>query len=260
MKICGIYKITSPNGSIYIGQSIDIEKRFKLYKRMDCKGQKRLYRSFIKYGIDNHIFDIIHICEYVELNKLEKYYVDLYGTFNSSIGLNIRDGGGSLGKLSEETKNKIKAIKKSQSNEISQRMRGVGNHRYGKNISEQHRKIISECVKKYNTLEEREIKRKRFSGVNNPSYGGLSDLHKEKLRQINLGKKCTEETKIKSRISALNKAKIVLQFDLNGNLINEFIGIKFASRQLNINYQNIQNCCHNRIRKTNGYVFKFKIQ
>ena len=26
-KICGIYKITNPKGKVYIGQSIDIEKR-----------------------------------------------------------------------------------------------------------------------------------------------------------------------------------------------------------------------------------------
>ena len=31
-KICGIYKITSPSGRIYIGQSIDCPKRFKQYK------------------------------------------------------------------------------------------------------------------------------------------------------------------------------------------------------------------------------------
>lgn len=27
IKICGIYKITSPSGKIYIGQSIDIKRR-----------------------------------------------------------------------------------------------------------------------------------------------------------------------------------------------------------------------------------------
>ena len=35
----GIYKITNPKGKIYIGQSINIENRFKVYKRYNCKGQ-----------------------------------------------------------------------------------------------------------------------------------------------------------------------------------------------------------------------------
>ncbi len=30
----GIYKITNPEGKIYIGQSIDIDRRFKEYKRL----------------------------------------------------------------------------------------------------------------------------------------------------------------------------------------------------------------------------------
>jgi len=36
----GIYKITSPSNKVYIGQSINIEKRFKSYKRYDCKHLK----------------------------------------------------------------------------------------------------------------------------------------------------------------------------------------------------------------------------
>jgi hypothetical protein len=31
-KICGIYKITSPSGKVYIGQSVDIKRRFTTYK------------------------------------------------------------------------------------------------------------------------------------------------------------------------------------------------------------------------------------
>ena len=30
----GIYKITSPNGKIYIGQSINIDRRFKSYRKL----------------------------------------------------------------------------------------------------------------------------------------------------------------------------------------------------------------------------------
>ena len=31
-KICGIYKITSPSGRVYIGQSIDVYSRLKQYQ------------------------------------------------------------------------------------------------------------------------------------------------------------------------------------------------------------------------------------
>ena len=50
--------ITSPLNKIYIGQSINIENRWKQYKRLGCKKQIKLYNSFIKYGVENHTFEI----------------------------------------------------------------------------------------------------------------------------------------------------------------------------------------------------------
>ncbi len=43
----GIYKIVTPSGKVYIGQSIKILERIKSYKRVDitCKRQPKLYRS-----------------------------------------------------------------------------------------------------------------------------------------------------------------------------------------------------------------------
>jgi hypothetical protein len=41
----GIYKITSPLKKIYIGQSINIENRFKGYKKSLKKAQIKLYNS-----------------------------------------------------------------------------------------------------------------------------------------------------------------------------------------------------------------------
>jgi hypothetical protein len=35
----GIYKIINPKGKTYIGQSINIEKRWNGYKKLHCKGQ-----------------------------------------------------------------------------------------------------------------------------------------------------------------------------------------------------------------------------
>jgi predicted GIY-YIG superfamily endonuclease len=45
-----IYKITSPSEKVYIGQSRNIQRRVKNYKRIDCKQQTILYNSINKYG------------------------------------------------------------------------------------------------------------------------------------------------------------------------------------------------------------------
>lgn len=102
-KKCGIYKITSPSGKIYIGQSVNCEKRSKDYKMLRCKSQRKLYHSLKKYGWEAHVFEIIKECSIEELNTLEKYYVDLYKSFESKHGLNLKDGGGNVAKASKET-------------------------------------------------------------------------------------------------------------------------------------------------------------
>lgn len=84
----GIYKITSPSGRIYIGQSINIEKRFLSYKGNLAKGQKLLNRSFIKYDIKNHIFEIMEECLIEQLNNRERYWQDFYNVLSDK-GLNL---------------------------------------------------------------------------------------------------------------------------------------------------------------------------
>lgn len=112
IRIIGIYKITSPNRRIYIGQSKNINLRTKYYKSNNCKGQIKIYNSIKKYGWEKHKFEIIHQCKEVELNELEKYYIELYQTYNSKHGLNLKEGGDCppswLGKKhSEETRKKM---------------------------------------------------------------------------------------------------------------------------------------------------------
>lgn len=84
----GIYKITSPSQRVYIGQSINIEKRFKAYFGLNCKGQKLLYKSFLKYGVKTHIFEVVVECIESELNILERYYQELYNCVGDK-GLNL---------------------------------------------------------------------------------------------------------------------------------------------------------------------------
>jgi group I intron endonuclease len=104
----GIYKITSPSGKIYIGQSVDIKKRFQNYLKYNCKKQLKLLASLKKYGSENHTFEILELCPVEEIHTKEKFYVDKFETFNTLHGLNIRDGGGNKGKISDDQKEKIR--------------------------------------------------------------------------------------------------------------------------------------------------------
>lgn len=87
MLKCGIYKIISPNGKIYIGQSIDIIRRWATYKKYRCSSQPKLYNSFKKYGVENHNFEIIKECSKEDLNDLENHYIEFFNSY-SIMGLN----------------------------------------------------------------------------------------------------------------------------------------------------------------------------
>lgn len=88
-NLCGIYRITSPSGKIYIGQSQNIKQRYRSYFTLMKKGKSSIYQSMRKYGIDKHEFEIVKICDVVELSFWEKFYMQEYNSVKE--GLNEID-------------------------------------------------------------------------------------------------------------------------------------------------------------------------
>lgn len=105
MAKIGVYKITNPQNKIYIGQSINIEERFRKYSKLNCKRQPKLYYSLKKYGFDNHTFEIIEECSLDQLNEKEIYWGLKYDVLSEE-GLNLKLGNGK-GSLTTITKQKI---------------------------------------------------------------------------------------------------------------------------------------------------------
>ena len=54
------------------------------------------------------------------------------------------------------------------------------------------------------------------------------------------------------------KSKAIIQLDLNGNVINEFISSYDAERQLDISESNINQCCNGKRKTAGGYKWQFK--
>ena len=80
MPICGIYKITNQiNGKCYIGQSVNIEKRWKQHCQQAFSVNSicydsYFYRSIRKYGLENFIFEILEECLKEQLNDKQSSY------------------------------------------------------------------------------------------------------------------------------------------------------------------------------------------
>lgn len=112
-KICGIYKITNKiNSKCYIGQSNDINRRWRQELSPNAKLNPHLARAFEKYGTDNFEFEIIEECQRELLNEREQFWINLYNSSDKNFGYNKTLGGdGNLGRhfiMSEEQKEKIR--------------------------------------------------------------------------------------------------------------------------------------------------------
>jgi group I intron endonuclease len=93
----GIYKITHIDSGIsYIGQAKDIKERWVSHVKcslgIDTPVTNQLYAFTREKGIDNFTFEVLEKCSINELNEKEKFYIDLYQTYD--FGLNKTRGNG----------------------------------------------------------------------------------------------------------------------------------------------------------------------
>ena len=108
----GIYIITNPTGKVYIGQSANIENRIQRYHAKTCKDQPLLYNSIIKYGWDQHQWDILEVCQLEKLNDRERYYIAKFQSNKRPTGLNLTSGGQDYFFHSAEVRLKMSAAQK----------------------------------------------------------------------------------------------------------------------------------------------------
>ena len=161
-----IYKITNKiNGKIYIG------KHSTDNLNDGYMGSGVVLRQAIKkYGVENFTKDILEFCDKeVELNDLEKHYIDKYKSTDKSIGYNLTSGGdGTLGFTSW--------LK-------------------GKHLSDEIKKKLSEAKKGKHYIKMSEAKKGRH----------LSDETKKKLSELGKGRHHSEESRRK--MSELGKGR-----------------------------------------------------
>lgn len=158
------------------------------------KGQPALYRSFLKHGISNHLFEVIHELPIdvgkTILDDYECFYIDQYKECGVKM-LNLK-GGGSNGRHCQETKDKISINKKAQNLKHSDKARKL--------IKEKRAlQVIKSGFKKTKPPWNKGLLIGDKCKKKNPK---VSDETKEKLRIVNLGKKHSKETK--TRVSENN--------------------------------------------------------
>ena len=159
---CGIYKIVcSVDSKVYVGRSVDIEKRFREHRtslRSNRHSNSYLQRAWNLYGEANFVFSLIEECIVEDTPQREAYWQQYYGIGDSEkcYNLLLEDGTGSF-RIHEETKRKMSASSKGKPKSDEHRRnvaRAVseyaaihGGVRKGMPVTEEQRKKISETLK-----------------------------------------------------------------------------------------------------------------
>jgi group I intron endonuclease len=235
-----IYKITNiVTGEAYIGLTTrSLEQRWKDHKSSSSNCRK-LCEAIVKYGENNFLIEEIEICETLEvLGKREIYWIDYFNSIEN--GYNLRRGGTSGGKLSEETKIKMS---------IALRLRWE---------SEKYRTKLSKSMK----LAWQDLKRK-----NNISNKTKKRWKNKISREQTSSKISLSKMKLYSKPFKVYQAKVILRpapgriaIYEKGNLVGLWNNQITCANNLNIDYRGIGTALKGKLKIHKGYIFEYIIE
>lgn len=274
----GIYSITNKiNGYRYIGKSKNVAIRLSQHKSL-LRNNHHTYRNgelsllqkaWNKYGENAFDFKIIEFCEVNKLNEREQYWIDYYQCNHSKYrqGYNATDGGEGAysnqnvkgriqinnGKIQKmiypnefpiyEQEGFIKGLLPEIVEKVNQNRHmksGKEHWAYGKKLSEEHKRILSEANKGRTSW----IKGKHWD-----------EEHKELFKRLSTGRKRSVESINKT---ILGKQKGVVQYSKNGDKISEYNSGIEAEKVTNISRSHISQCCNGKRKTAGGYVWRFR--
>ncbi len=167
----GIYMIKClKNQKIYIGSSINIERRWEGHKSLLRKNKHHsvyLQNSWNIYGAEYFYFNTIELCEKDQLIIREQFYLDKYKSYIPDFGFNMTQTAGFRSWLGKKhKKSTIEKMRQAQKGKVlsEETKKKIGAaSRKRKPASEETRQKLSECVKRRKTTDKY---RERLSKAN----------------------------------------------------------------------------------------------
>jgi group I intron endonuclease len=210
-----VYKLTSPSGKIYIGQTIrDFNKRIMEH----CSNSEKsiISNSINKYGFHNFKCEILFDGNNNELNDKEIYYIKFYNSLEPN-GYNVRTGG-SNGSHSELSRQRMREKKLGDLNPnygkprterfiqiMKEKTSGINHHFYGKQLSYQHKLNLSKSHKNYDLPIYLIKVKERPEKYSSTGYAIIN--HPNLKNKYFTSKKISDEDKYKLAIEYLNSCK-----------------------------------------------------
>jgi group I intron endonuclease len=244
--ICGIYQITNKiNNKIYIGQSIDIERRWN--QHMYGKGSVVLMNAITKYGLDNFEFKILETIEFTTKNEvinllteMEQKWFDIKTPYINGYNINTTSKPNLTPNRDINFGIKISKIK-------------IDNNHCGKPIKQYD--LNGKFIKNWKSAAEVE----RCLGFKAENISA-SCLKKQNSSNKFIWRFEHDELSSDDIIKANKSLRMseVRQYNLKGKLIKVYKNIKDASSQTKIKESIIRDTCNGQHKTGYGFIWKFK--
>lgn len=238
----GIYSIRNTlNGKVYVGKSINIERRFSLHRHLlnkeirDRDVNRHLFNAVKKYGIDKFSFEIIEEVEGEALLADRELFwmVELKST-NRDFGYNLRMDSSSKCYVHDETK------------EIFRNMfSGEGNPNFGNYWSDDQKLRMSAIAKS-----------RHKTGV----YG---DEWKSKISKASseMWKDEEKKSEMAKKVSESKRKYNFEQYSKDGNLLKVWESVEqIVLSNPEYKWQNIYSVCNGYKKSYRGYIWKKKLK
>jgi len=181
---CGIYKWTSPKGKSYIGQSVNLEKRYYDFFHREIysnpykkKGLTKIDRARKKYpDFEQWTYEILEYCNPNELNDKEQYYINLYNTFKNGYNETIGGKGCNGYKVSEEFKQLLSISRMGENNPMYDKTPW----NKGKTLSEEHKQKLSIVRKgKINNSLSKQVNQYSLDGIFIKTFQSTNEVQRQ---------------------------------------------------------------------------------
>lgn len=222
-KKYSIYKLISPRGFIYIGQTRNLSKRLLdyFYIKENSK-QEKISNEIVMYKFENFKIEILHVnLTHFEANAIEIKLIKYYK--NLKISLNISDGG----ELDVREKN------------ITYKVNSSG-----------------EIMEIYESATDAARKNNLYQ-----SYISISNIRKTFyckgmffIYKTNYDLGMFEKRKIRGYQHEIR----VIQLSLLGEFLAEFESIKIANIKTGVNKSSIGDCASGKLKRAGNFIWKFK--
>lgn len=180
-EIAYIYVLTSPSGKKYVGQTVNINKRFENYRNLRRTSQIKLAKAIVKYGWDNFTKEIY---EYKNISNEALNYIEIrniheYDSFNNGYNCTLGGGGRRIHKTIEERKYSRKLVSKKYRENNYDRIKILSRMSYLKEDVKERRK---EKSKLYYQLNKEKINKRNKEYILNNKEAHLKRRRKYYLK------------------------------------------------------------------------------